>query len=416
MQRVMLYEHERRSAGEWLKKLGAAIDLTERQYQDAVNYYQEVGQFLSDAGGSLGIYKPALVPQGSFRIGTVIRPERNGGEFDVDATCRLQIALPERQSFIKQLVENRLLDSSKYRNLLKEKHRCWRLPSYDNSRFHLDIVPGIPDDIEWLIKAGVPYHLARHAVRITDNRHPEYNLISYDWLGSNPEGYALWFLEVMRLQADQIRMKLAAELRLSVEQVPEYKIRTPLQRAVQFMKRHRDELYGDDELKPISVIITTLAARAYTDVMRRNPGGLFYDIIVEIAERMTDYIVDIQGISWVYNPVNPFENFADKWQLEPALRDTFYSWHSQFVGTLKGEQLFKQESTAGAYLKLSFGENTVERMFENSAGSADQQRIDGLRRTAALIAGGGAYTDQYGNINERTGVKNEPHRFHYGKV
>ena len=53
--------------------------------------------------------------------------------------------------------------------------------------------------------------------------------------------------------------------------MPAYKEKkSPLQRVVQILKRHRDLMFNGDESKPISIIITTLAARAYnkeTDVL-----------------------------------------------------------------------------------------------------------------------------------------------------
>ena len=59
----------------------------------------------------------------------------------------------------------------------------------------------------------------------------------------------------------------------SVDDVPDALIRTPLQRAIQILKRHRDMRFLEhkcEEYKPISIIITTLAASAYqneTDVL-----------------------------------------------------------------------------------------------------------------------------------------------------
>ena len=56
-------------------------------------------------------------------------------------------------------------------------------------------------------------------------------------------------------------MMLLAE---SVRAVPKYQSnKTPLQRAVQILKRHRDIMFAGDEDKPVSIIITTLAAKAY---------------------------------------------------------------------------------------------------------------------------------------------------------
>ena len=70
-----------------------------------------------------------------------------------------------------------------------------------------------------------------------------------------------------------------------VGNVPAYKEKkSPLQRVVQILKRHRDLMFNGDESKPISIIITTLAARAYnkeTDVL---------DALVNVVNSMERYI------------------------------------------------------------------------------------------------------------------------------
>jgi hypothetical protein len=50
----------------------------------------------------------------------------------------------------------------------------------------------------------------------------------------------------------------------SIETVPPYEWKTPLQRSVQLLKRHRDVMFRDNpSVGPISMIITNLAAHAY---------------------------------------------------------------------------------------------------------------------------------------------------------
>src|SRR5690606_1565647 len=41
------------------------------------------------------------------------------------------------------------------------------------------------------------------------------------------------------------------------------------------------------------------------------------------------FIEDRSGTAWVANPVNPAENFADKWAEVPRKRDSFYRWLDQ---------------------------------------------------------------------------------------
>ena len=108
---------------------------------------------------------------------------------------------------------------------------------------------------------------------------------------------------------------------VSIEEVPDYRIKTTLQRSIQLLKRHRDIMFQDDPNdKPISIIITTLAALAYS-----NQADL-YDALISIVGGMPSHIQILNGSSWIPNPVNPKENFADKWQENPQKELKFRSW------------------------------------------------------------------------------------------
>jgi hypothetical protein len=412
MEPITLSYAQKQNAGDILEKLAKSIDLTETQYRDAIERYEAVGTFLAHPTGSLAAYNPRLVPQGSFRIGTVVRPDHEECEFDVDTTCWLLVNLPDRQYRIKSLIALRLNSSEVYRKMLKEKHRCWRLIYSEATRFHLDIVPAVADDYQWLIQLGVPQKYACHAVKITDNQSPKYYDQTSDWPRSNPEGYALWFLDVMKIYADEIRMKLASEMRMSMDKIPEYKVRTPLQRSIQLMKRHRDQMYGDDELRPISIIITTLAAKSYADVMKNNQSRLFYDIVLSIVEKMPNYIENKMGVKWVTNPVNPTENFADKWHIDSRLEQRFYEWHRAFVALLKNEHLTKPLTEITTKLSSSFGAKTVNRALTFQTTLPEQGQIDKLRNAATLLSTGKAFTNEFGHITDNSGIKNQDHHFH----
>ncbi len=67
-------------------------------------------------------------------------------------------------------------------------------------------------------------------------------------------------------------------------------MKTTLQRTVQALKRHRDLHFADaPKDKPASIVITTLAARAY-----RGQGSLF-EVLVDVVERMPAFIEDREG-------------------------------------------------------------------------------------------------------------------------
>jgi hypothetical protein len=83
-------------------------------------------------------------------------------------------------------------------------------------------------------------------------------------------------------------------------------------------------MFADDcEHKPISIIISTLSAHAY------NEEPTISAALQSILTGMDRYIEDRVGVAWVANPVNPAENFADKWVEEPKKRENFYRWLDQ---------------------------------------------------------------------------------------
>ena len=215
---------------------------------------------------------PQVYPQGSFRYGTVNRPLLKSEEYDLDLVCEVVLS----KSFVSQKqVKNLVGDEIKayaeahgFHDPAKEKNRCWRLNYADDISFHMDILPSIPEDqafIARLEQLGVPHDLAKTAVAITDKRHPKYAVIDPDWPRSNPGGFAGWFEDRMRKVAQARAMQLVMERAYaSVDEVPSYEWKTPLQRSIQLLKRHRDVMFKDNrDLRPISMIITTLAAHAY---------------------------------------------------------------------------------------------------------------------------------------------------------
>ena len=85
----------------------------------------------------------------------------------------------------------------------------------------------------------------------------------------------------------------------------------------------RINFQGNDDDKPISIIITTLAARAY----RNQPDiyqaltGIVRDIDMNWGK--AGYVENRNGTWWVPNPVDDGENFADKWNEYPERREAF---------------------------------------------------------------------------------------------
>jgi hypothetical protein len=149
------------------------------------------------------------------------------------------------------------------------------------------------------------------------------------WQVSNPIAYADWFHNVMAKEI-QDRLKVLAK-RMDIAQVPAWEVKTTLQQTVQALKRHRD-IYFTDELdqRPASVIITTLAAHAY------RGGGNLYEVLDDITDKMPGFVEQDGNRYVVANPVEPKENFADRWNSKPERAMAFFRWIEQAKADFDG--------------------------------------------------------------------------------
>lgn len=320
----------------FLQAIAEEIDITEGQYEEAVKKYTSVGNWLDREDSTIAKYNPEIFPQGSFLIGTTIRPLGNGEEFDIDLVCKLDASKTEvSQEALKGAVGVEIQSYSKAFSMVNKPvngRRCWTLDYAESTRFHMDILPAIPDEESYrlllersgFIEEAYNPRLTLGALSITDREHDEYRKISDEWPSSNPLGYAAWFKDRMSGQLLERKRQLVEEKKLvvaSVQDVPDHQVKTSLQRSIQLLKRHRDNYFRDNpEHKPISIIISTLAARCYEN----EPG--IVESLSAILKDMDSYIEDRNGVKWVVNPVNPAENFADKWHEVPEKKDVFYKW------------------------------------------------------------------------------------------
>ena len=74
---------------EILENLGKQLDISESQYNEAVKSYEAVGEWLSKEGSPLYPYNPRILPQGSFMLGTIIKPINDEDDIDIDLVCKL---------------------------------------------------------------------------------------------------------------------------------------------------------------------------------------------------------------------------------------------------------------------------------------------------------------------------------------
>jgi len=307
----------------FLNNLVELLDITTTQFEKAKEHYLAVGNWLGKEDSPLYRYNPTVYPQGSFRLGTVIKPLSGEDEFDIDLVCRLEISINLiTQRELKKMIGDRLKENADYKKMLSDEgKRCWSLNYQEVPRFHMDILPAIDDEYQWLINEKVLLEYAQSAICITDKDSIDFSIMSKEWHKSNPIGFANWFKDKMKIQMQERRKFLAESKNVNIEQISEDEIKTPLQRVVQILKRHRDIMFGDDEDKPISIIITTLAAQAYN-----NEDNLYISLRNMINRMPTFILTNSKGQKEVLNPVNPLENFADKWEKNPQKAKNFEMW------------------------------------------------------------------------------------------
>ena len=70
----MLTKEQKEQFSEILETLGETLDITKTQYEAAVSSYGAVGDWLAKPESSLAPYTPIIRPQGSFMLGTMIKP------------------------------------------------------------------------------------------------------------------------------------------------------------------------------------------------------------------------------------------------------------------------------------------------------------------------------------------------------
>jgi hypothetical protein len=255
---------------------------------------------------------------------------------------------------------------------------CWTLHYADSAQFQMDVLPALPDAAyqRVLLEARkLDATWVQTAIGLTNRDHPQYTVICPEWPASNPRAYSQWFRKRMEQTFLAKRRSLALlEGRADVENIPEYRVKTPLQAAIQILKRHRDGTFADrPDCRPASSILTALAAHAYAQ--EETISGALLSILV----RMDSFIEDRLGVPWIQNPTDPRENFANRWENEPVLKEAFYEWLQAARTEFQAAGRLSDHGAIGEELAKHMGRGLVEK-----ATSGTCLSIPVVRRTTAL--------------------------------
>ena len=361
---AMEQRHEGQQWEEFIVAMLTKLELPPVKRAAAEVRYKEFGRHIAR---KLGVAETDVhvVVQGSMRTQTTIHGDGREN-FDLDVVVKLSgptfEGLRESEAFFKQFGAS--LKGLEGAGDATPKNRCWRLP-YPGDPFYFDVTPAIQMSAE----------ITGTDLRVRDPL--------TTWSPSNPEEFADWFCTIadkrLPFQEERIR-KFAMEAKTVVDPMPKDQVRINdiLRRMVQLMKLHRDSYYKQQqsdarsEGKPISVILVTLAAKAYDEIVTTEPNAYSstIEVALEVVARMPKFIDrGLLGVR-VDNPAltgKRGENFADKWNSDKGLRNNeFNAWHGQLTADM--DALFSEE-----YSKRS--ENRIRNVFGNHGVSAWKESL-----------------------------------------
>jgi hypothetical protein len=348
----------------FLTNTARVLDLPPQLHAAADREYHNVGQFLADQSTQTDW---DVYPQGSFRLGTVVRPLAGAETFDLDMVCQRNIdktsaSQAELKAQIGDALE-RYIDGADGEQgaptSCEDSRRCWTL--HYPIEFHMDVLPAIPDR-----DAGGT------SILLTDKKLTR-------WQHSDPIAYADWFREQMKRELLEKKAVLASETRKSIEEIPDWEVKTVLQQLVQVLKVHRDLHFLDDfDDRPPSILITTLAAGAY------DGGRDLFQAVLHAVAAMPSLIEHSDHGPRVMSPVAD-ENFADKWGEYPQREAKFRAWLDRVGADLEAAASVTRLDRVVARLGESFG---VEPLRKAAAMAGVETRE--LREAGRLTTIGGA--------------------------
>ena len=335
------------------EKIAAFIDISEELFDRAESEYIKLGEWMDAETPN---YDISIYPQGSFALGTVVKPLNDNDDYDLDLICEFaeQYGLTAKQLKV-DVVKPLLVRYKRTSKNIEEKRRCWHVEYAHIPNFHMDVIP------------AVDRHLY---VDITD--HDE-DLDTYDYIGSNPKGYIEWFnsrkkeRRTVLLEQYMNKNQPTFKYQADVEKIKEYKLKTPLQKAIQLLKRHRDIMFENDDavVKPISIIITTLAAELYNneDNILDTLSAILNNAMIYIKEHKLEDKYHIDNPSYTGATK---ENFADKWNEHPERADAFFEWLENARSVfLKSTNELQLESDFANILGMALGDNLIRRAFSD---------------------------------------------------
>ncbi|KXO01117.1 hypothetical protein LS48_01180 [Aequorivita aquimaris] len=383
-----------------LARLAESLELGETRSKKMETAYNAIYDLLKGDPVFFSKIDFVVYPQGSKAIGTTTKPIGKD-EFDLDIVVQIRDLYYKYSSseiynhLIRVFTENEV-----YRIKLEPKNRCARI-NYSGD-FHLDVLPGCI-----IIENGDRLKV------------PDRELAS--WTSSFPKGYSGWFLDRARDVRQPILLRKAFsdfvslnEAKAEQEDLPSENIylKEPLKRAVQLTKRYRDVYFSEKpKYRTSSIILTTIFAQFY------QGEASIYETIDNVLNRILEHYSEYQQLFEsrgvykrikVLNPVDPEEDFTDKWDKDNEYYIQFIAFAKSYKE--KWERLKKGDFGIAEEL---FGSTRTKTILKAQMEDFSRGQGDTLEKAGLTILTGNNYVDSRGNITENKGYKSAPNR-NYG--
>ena len=318
--------------------------------RDEVNLNQRRLDRLETAVGAVDDYLKNNLPgyqkmerQGSYALGTLIKPVDDNDEYDAD----IQIVMNpnpqwEPKDYIHQ-VRRTLAGNKTYADKLKLKTRCVTVDYVRD--FHLDVVPRVT--------SGGNHYICN---RIENRREP-----------TDGNGYRDWFNDKNRITGGNLK------------------------RVVRLLKHLRDH---KNSFRARSILLTTLAGNTIrTSDEGKECVSTVADTLETVLSRMNDYLQRHQNMPEIKNPVLQAENFNRHWSQQNYANfrnriQTYARIARQAKAEASGEKAIKlwQELFGESFGKSAGSSGKSQQSSGGTGGSRPQQSSNPGARNAAVPA------------------------------
>ena len=239
--------------------LNDVVNLNQARLDRLSGHVQAVTDFLKTDLNSF----TRVEPQGSYGLKTIIRPVKEGQEYDADIQLYMKYEEDkEPKAYIEELY-NCFRCNGTYKGKVHRKTRCVYLDYAGD--FHLDVVPCItkPDGSKWVC-----------------------NRETNEFERTDGTGYRDWFNDNTRITHGNLKR---------------------VTRLLKFLRDHK----GNFTAK--SILLTTLIGMI---VCGEDDGDNFKsvpDALKTVSNRINDFLQENETMPTITNPVLPEENFNRHW-------------------------------------------------------------------------------------------------------